>query len=98
MKLNKKNKRLVQNLVKHYCKKLKIDIPKITIEILYPRHLEEYDHWGLYIFADDLLYINLKIHTDENGLRNTITHELIHKKFKRLEHGPKFNAIVDKYF
>ena len=77
---------------------MKLSIPKITTEIFYPRKNEQYDHWGLYVYADDLLYINLRIHINEYNLRYTITHELTHKKHPRLRHGDKFNKIVDSYF
>jgi Predicted metal-dependent hydrolase len=77
---------------------MKIAIPSLTVEILYPRRLSDYDHWGKYIYADDLLYVNLKIHADKTSIKNTIVHELTHKKFKRLQHGPKFDKIVDHYF
>jgi predicted metal-dependent hydrolase len=97
MKVNKKTKRLVQKLVRHYCKKMKLGIPQLVLEILYDRDLEQYDHWGKYIFADDILYINVKIHVDKTNLANTIVHELTHKKHPRLRHGDKFNKIVDHY-
>ena len=98
MKLTKKNKTLVVKLVKEYCKKMHLATPKIILEIIYPRQLEKYDHWGLYIFADDILYVNLKNHIDEKNLRNTIAHELTHKKYPRLKHGEKFNSLVDHYY
>lgn len=77
---------------------MKIGIPLLTVEIIFPRKLSKYDHWGKYIFADDLLYINLEIHNSEDNLRNTIAHELTHKLKPKLKHGDKFDKIVDHYF
>lgn len=77
---------------------MQIQVPKITFEIIYPRYLSKFDHWGLYIFADDILYINLRIHVNKKNLRNTIVHELTHKKHPKLKHGERFDSTVEHYY
>ena len=98
MKVNKKNKRLVLKFVRQFCKRMKIGIPDIALDVIYARPFEKYDYWAKYIHADDLLVVNLETQADKTILRYSIAHELTHKKHPRMEHGDKFTKLVDHYF
>lgn len=54
-----------------------------------------YQQTGRVSKVSDLLYINVAALPNRKALRYTIAHELVHLKYRHLQHGAKFDAYVE---
>lgn len=101
MKITKNLKAAIVNETRHYQKKMGINkLPDLVLEVI-PMDGKNTKQWGHYYMPKckigGMIYLNIEKHKTKIELSYTIVHELTHVKHPRLEHGKKFESIVERY-
>lgn len=105
---NRENIAFVEKYAKIYCKRLGLDYDDVIFLYTVPdfiwfaTKIDDYKnppvlgYYGQTWKQYDVIFIHLYEHDDRRELKDTIAHELIHLKYKQLDHGRKFTLLVKK--